>query len=124
MRLKALEEKYFVNATIAEAQERIEKALDEVGLKNVSVKKYVPPRYILFQYSPSWVGKALEIEFLFHEIDGGVEVSVKWPYMKALPSKDESPSMFQKQQEEMWLKTEQLISEFKRKIGATTLKEN
>ena len=25
--------------------------------------------------------------------------------------------------EEMWLKTEQLISEFKRKIGATTLRE-
>ncbi len=120
MRLKALEEKYFVNADVAEVQARIEKALDEVGLKNVRVKKHVPPRYMLVEYSPSWVGKAFEIEFLFQETQDGTEVAVKWPCMKELPRKDEPQTEFQKHQQEMWLKTEQLISEFKRKIGATT----
>jgi hypothetical protein len=115
MRLKALEEKYFVDAGVEETSLRVQKALDEVGLKNV------PPRYLLVEYSPGWVGKALEIEFLFKEITGGTEVAVKWPYTKELPSKDETPTAFRKYQEETRKIIESLIGEFKRKIGA---KEN
>ncbi len=119
MRLKSLEEIYQVNARIEETQMRVQKALDELGLKNVAVKKHVPPRYLLVQYSPSWVGKNFEIEFLFKETQTGTEVAVKWPYTKELPSKDEAPTAFRKQQEETWRKTRNLIEEFKRKIGAT-----
>ncbi len=120
MRLKSWEEKYCVHASIEEAQIRVEKALDELGLRNVAVKKHVPPRYLLVEYSPGWVGKAFEIEFLFHETKAGTtEIAVKWPYTKELPNKNESPSEFSKQQEETKHRTEQLIEEFKRKIGAT-----
>jgi hypothetical protein len=121
MRLKSLEETYQVNAGIEEAQIRVQNALDEVGLKNVTVKKHVPPRYLLVEYSPGWVGKTFEIEFLFKETKTGTEVAVKWPYTKELPSKDEVPSAFRKQQEETRRKTERLIEEFKRKIGATDI---
>ena len=119
MRLKTLEEKYLIAADIEEAVIRVQKALDEVGLKNVMVKKHVPPRYLLMEYSPSWVGKALEIEFLFEKTEKGTEVSVKWPYTKELPSKDELPNAFSAKQEETRRKTEKLIEEFKRRIGAT-----
>ena len=119
MRLKTLEEKYLIAADIEEAVIRVQKALDEVGLKNVMVKKHVPPRYLLMEYSPSWVGKALEIEFLFEKTGKGTEVSVKWPYTKELPSKDELPNAFSAKQEETRRKTEKLIEEFKRRIGAT-----
>jgi hypothetical protein len=121
MRLKSWEEKYCIHASVEEAQRRVQKALDELGLKNVTVKKHVPPRYLLVEYSPGWVGKAFEIEFLFKETETGTtEVAVKWPYTKELPHKDESPSAFREHQEETRRRTEQLIEEFKRKIGATT----
>jgi hypothetical protein len=123
MRLKALEEKYHVNAGIEETVLRVQKALDEVGLKSVSIKKHVPPRYLLVEYSPGWVGKALEIEFLFEKTDVGTEVAVKWPYTKELPSKDETPVAFQKYREEMRKKTEEIIAEFKRKIEAVDAKD-
>lgn len=119
MRLKSVEETYQVNASIDEVQLRVQKALDEVGLKNVAVKKHVPPRYLLVEYSPGWVGKAFEIEFLFKATKTGTEVAVKWPFSKELPSKNEVPAIFQSQQEETWRRTKQLIEEFKRKIGAT-----
>jgi hypothetical protein len=118
MRLKALEEKYIVNADIEETAMRVQKALDGIGLKNVSIKKHVPPRYLLVEYSPGWVGKALEIEFLFKKTEGGTEVAVKWPYTKELPSKDETPVAFRKYIEEMKKITEGIIAEFKKKIDA------
>jgi hypothetical protein len=122
MRLKSWEEKYCIHANIEETQMRVQKALDELGLRNVTVKKHVPPRYLLVEYSPSWVGKAFEIEFLFKETEmGTTELAVKWPYMKEFPHKDEPPSAFYQHQEETKRKTEQLIEEFKRKIGATAM---
>lgn len=117
MRLKTIEETYQVNADIEETTARIQKALEEVGLKNITIKKQVSPRYLLVEYSPGWVGKALEIEFLFKKNDLGTEVAVKWPYTKELPSKDDAPVAFSKYQEEMRKTTEGLITEFKKKIG-------
>jgi hypothetical protein len=118
MRLKAIEEKYVIEASIEEAQSRVQNALEAVGLKGVTIKKHVPPRYLLVEYAPGWVGKALEIEFLFSKTDNGTEVTVKWPYMRALQSEKESASAFEKHQKETQLKTEELIETFKRKIGA------
>ncbi len=121
MRLKSLEEKYLVKADIKEASERVQKALEEIGLKNVSVKKHAPPRYLLIEYAPSWVGKALEIEFLFKETEHGTEIDVKWPYTREVPSKNEAPDVFLKYQEEMRKITKSLISDFKLKINAIEL---
>jgi hypothetical protein len=120
MRLKAIEEKYVIPAGIEESQARVQAALEAVGLKGVSVKKHVPPRYLLVEYCPSWVGKALEIEFLFTKTATGTQVTVKWPYSKAFPSTQETSSAFQKHQQETLQKTEQLIADFKQKIGATS----
>ena len=118
MLLKFIEEKYLITARIEECSSLVQKALDEVGLKNVVVEKEVSPRYLLVKYSPGWVGKALEIEFLFKERKGGTEVSIKWPYTKEFPSDNEHSLVFRKEQEEGRRKTERLIMEFKRLIGA------
>ncbi|MFB3888203.1 MAG: hypothetical protein ACE14S_01840 [Candidatus Bathyarchaeia archaeon] len=119
MRLKVIEEKYFVKANIEETQSRVQKALEAVGLSSVAVKKSVPPRYLLMEYSPGWVGKTFEIEFLFTKTDGGTEVAIKWPYTKELPAKNETPTEFRRHQEETRRRTESLIEEFKRRIGAS-----
>lgn len=121
MLLRMLEEKYGVNATAEEASARVQKALDEVGLKNLAVRKHVPPGYLLMEYSPSWVGKTLEIECLFKETDKGTEITVKWPFYMELPAENEVPLAFRMQQEESLRKTKQLIEEFKKKIGATSI---
>jgi hypothetical protein len=124
MRLKSIEEKYLLSKPIEECPSLFLKALDEIGLKNVTVRKHVPPRYLLLQYSPSWVGKVLEIEFLLQETPEGTEVVVKWPYTRELPLKNESPVSFLEFQEEMKKKTDLLINEFRRKIGAKTVPAN
>jgi hypothetical protein len=121
MQLKVLEEKYLLRTSVNESAELIEKALTEVGLQNVTVKKFVPPRYLLIQYSPSWVGKSLEVEFLFTPIEGGTELAIKWPYTRDLPETDEAPYAFLKEQEQARQKIEQLLADFKKKIGAEDL---
>ncbi len=121
MRLKAYEEKYLLQTDVNHASELIEKALNEVGLKDVVVKKFVPPRYLLMQYSPSWVGKALEIEFMFQQVEGGLQLSIKWPYTRELLKKGESNQAFQKEQEQATQRIERLIEEFCQKIGATSV---
>jgi hypothetical protein len=118
MLLKFIEKKYLITARIEECSSLVQKALDEVGLKNVVVEKEVCPRYLLVEYSPGWVGKALEIEFLFKEREDGTEVSIKWPYTKEVPSGNEHSLLFRKEQEERRQKTERLIEEFKTLIGA------
>jgi hypothetical protein len=118
MLLKFIEEKYLVGARIEECSDLVLRALEEVGLKNVAVEKEVSPRYLLVKYSPGWVGKALEIEFLFRELENGTEVSVKWPYTKEVASDSEQPIEFRRGQEEGRRKTERLIEEFKKLIGA------
>jgi len=118
MRLKALEEKYLLQMDVEHASKLIEKALNEVGLKDVTVKKFVPPRYLLMQYSPSWVGKALEIEFMFQKVEGGTELSIKWPYTREMLKKGENPESFYQEQKQAAQRIERLIEEFKKKIGA------
>lgn len=121
MRLKALEEKYLLKTPIERCHSLVTDALTAVGLKNVTTKKQVPPRYLLVEYSPGWVGKAFEIEFLFKETPRGTEVSVKWPYTKEFPQENESPISFRKQQEETRRKVEHLIEDFKKRISATNI---
>src|SRR5512147_170354 len=117
MRLKTIEEKYLLPTSIEEAQRKVQTALEEIGLKGVSVKKHVPPRYLLIEYSPGWVGKALEIEFLFTKTEKGTEVTVKWPYTKEFKHDHESLSAFDKHQQEVTAKTQKLLEDFKKKIG-------
>ncbi|MGA2768302.1 MAG: hypothetical protein ABSF24_08320 [Candidatus Bathyarchaeia archaeon] len=121
MLLKFLESKYLVGTRIEDCSSLVQKALNEVGLKNVVIKKEVPPHYLLVAYSPGWVGKALEIEFVFKEKRNGTEVYVKWPYTREIPQDDENLTEFHKQEEERKQKTEHLIEKFKREIGATDI---
>jgi hypothetical protein len=121
MQFKALEEKYLINIDVANASEIIEKALNEVGLKEVTVKKFVPPRYLLMQYSPSWVGKALEVEFMFQQVEGGTELSIKWPYTAQMRKNNELPAAFRKEQEQAAEKIRNLVNAFSKKIGATKI---
>jgi hypothetical protein len=121
MLLKFLESKYFVSKPIEECSSLVQKALNEVGLKNVIVKKEVSPNYLLVVYSPGWVGKALEIEFVFKEKHNGTEIYVKWPYTEEIPQDNESLTEFNKQEQERKQNAERLIENFKNKIGATDL---
>jgi hypothetical protein len=76
------------------------------------------------EYSPGWVGKALEIEFVFKETENGTEVSVRWPFASEIPSfiDDKDHVTLLKQHEEQRKQTaERLIEEFKKRIGATDI---
>jgi hypothetical protein len=119
MLLKFLESKYLVSTPIEECSSLVQKALNEVGLENVMVKKEVSPHYLLVAYSPGWVGKALEIEFVFKQRQKGTEVYVKWPYAEEVPQNNENLTEFYKQEQERKQKAERLIEKFKIKIGAT-----
>ena len=122
MRLKFLEGKYLLNTPIEECSPLVKKALSDVGLKNVVVKKEVPPRYLLIEYSPGWVGKALEIEFVFKEMGNGTEVSVKWPFASEIPpfiDDKDHVTLLKKHEKEKKQTAERLIEEFKKRIGAT-----
>ena len=121
MLLKFIESKYWVSTPIEEGSSLVQRALSEVGLENVMIKKEVSPNYLLVTYSPGWVGKALEIEFVFKEKQNGTEIYVKWPYAEAVPQDNESLTEFYKQEEERRQKAERLIEKFKNKIGATDL---
>jgi hypothetical protein len=120
MLLKFFESKYLLNTPIEECSSLVQKALNEVGLENVIMKKEVPPHYLLVAYSPGWVGKTLEIEFVFKEAKNGTEVSVKWPYAREIPQDNENLESC-KQEKERKQRTEHLIENFKRKIGATDI---
>jgi hypothetical protein len=123
MLLKFLESKYLVSTPIEECSSLVQKALNEVGLENVIIKKEVHPSYLLVEYSPSWIGKALEIEFVFKERQGGTEVHVKWPYAREIPEDSEILTEFYKQERERKRKAERLIEKFKTKIGAAHIPE-
>ncbi|MGA3192775.1 MAG: hypothetical protein ABSD73_09745 [Candidatus Bathyarchaeia archaeon] len=125
MRLKFLEGKYLLSARIEECSPLVKRALSDVGLKNVAVKKEVPPRYLLLEYSPGWVGKALEIEFVFKETQNGTEVSVKWPFASEIPpfiDDKDHVALLKKHEEERKQTAERLIEEFKKRIGATDIR--
>jgi len=121
MLLKFLENKYLVGTRIEDCPSLVQKALNDVGLKGVMIKKAVSPNYLLITYNPGWVGKALEIEFVFKERRNGTEISVKWPYAKKVPSDNQNPVEFYKQEDERKRRTERLIQKFKDKIGATDI---
>jgi hypothetical protein len=124
MRLKFLEGKYLVYTRIEECSALVKKALNDVGLKNVTVKKEVAPRYLLIEYSPGWVGKALEIEFVFTEAENGTEVSVKWPFASEIPpfiDDKDHVTLLKKHEEEKKQTAERLIEEFKKRIGGTDI---
>jgi len=118
MLLKFIESRYLVDASIDDCSSLVQKALNDIGLRNLVVKKEAPPNYLLVAYSPGWVGKALEIEFVFKRRQNGTEVFVKWPYTKEVPTESEDIAEFRRQEQERRQKTERLIEEFKRKIGA------
>jgi hypothetical protein len=99
----------------------VQKALNEVGLKNVTIRREVSPHYLLIAYSPRWVRKALEIEFVFKERESCTEIFVKWPYAREIPQDNENLTEFYKQEEERKQRTERLIEKFKRRIGATDI---
>ena len=124
MRLKFLEGRYLLNTRIEECSSLVKKALNDVGLKNVTVKKEVPPRYLLIEYSPGWVGKALEIEFVFKETESGTEVSVRWPFASEIPpfiDDKDHVTLLKKHEEEKKQTAERLIEEFKKRIGGTDI---
>jgi hypothetical protein len=124
MLLKFLESKYLVSTPIEECSSLVQRALNEVGLENVMIKKEVSPNYLLIEYSPGWIGKTLEIEFVFKGRQNGTEVYVKWPYAEEVPSDNESLIEFYKQEEDRKQSTERLIKKFKTKIGATDIPQS
>jgi hypothetical protein len=125
MLLKFLEGRYLVSKPVEECSALVQEALNEVGLKNVTLRKEVFPHYLLVQYSPGWVGKNFEIEFFFKERGNDTEVSVKWPYAEEIPPPEDDKylAMHRKLEEERKQKMKRFIEKFKNRIGATDIPE-
>jgi hypothetical protein len=124
MRLKFMEERFVIIKSIEECSSLVQEALNEVGLKKVTIRKEVPPHYLLLEYSPGWVGKNLEIEFVFKERQNGTEISIKWPYAEEVPPSihDGNLDLYEQHELERKQKIERLLSEFKKRIRATDIR--
>lgn len=121
MRQLFLDGKYLVSVPIEKCSSLVQKALNELGLKKVTIKREVSPHYLLAECDLGWGHGKREIEFVFKERQNGSEVSVKWAYAEEIPSlvDDKKLVAFYKQhEEEERQKIERLIEEFKSRIGA------
>jgi hypothetical protein len=125
MLLKFLKGRYLLSKPVEECSALVQEALNEVGLKNVTLRKEVFPHYLLVQYSPGWVGKNFEIEFFFKEREDGTEVSVKWPYAEEIPPPEDDKylAMHRELEEERKQTMKRFIEKFKSRIGATDISE-
>jgi hypothetical protein len=118
---KAIEGRYLLNAKVEESFSLVQKALSEIGLKDLKMKRLVPSSYILLEYKAGWLDKR-QIELVFKDKQNKTEVSVKWFY----PSYEEYESLVGKKDFALWKvaekeeehKTERLLEELKSRIGA------
>ncbi|MGB9693653.1 MAG: hypothetical protein ACPLYF_02300, partial [Fervidobacterium sp.] len=76
---KAIEGRYLLNAKFEESFSLVQKALAELNLKELKIKKSVPSSYMLAEYKAGWLDKR-EIEFTFRDKQNKTEVSIKWFY--------------------------------------------
>lgn len=119
MRWIFLEEKFLLNARIEECSSLVMKALNELGFKQVTIKREAPPRYLLAECDFGWGHGKRKLEFIFKETQNGSEVSLKWPYTLDIGITDEKT---RKRMEIHWegrkQKIKSLVEEFKGRIGA------
>lgn len=119
MRWLFIEEKFLLNSHIEECSSLVMKALSQLGLKQVVIKREAPPRYLLAECDFGWGHGKRKIEFIFKESQNGTEVSFKWPYSIDIGVTDEKT---RKSLEPHWEGRKQrmkpLIEEFKSRIGA------
>lgn len=119
---KAIEGRYLLNAKSEESFSLVQKALVELNLKELKIKKSVPSSYMLAEYKAGWLDKR-EIEFTFRDKQNKTEVSIKWFY----PSYEGYESLFSKKdyalikagEHEAKQRTESLFNELISRIGAS-----
>ena len=117
----AVEGRYLLNVRVEESSPLVQKALSELGLKDLKIKKSAPSSYLLIEYKAGWLDKR-QIEFTFKDKQNKTEISIKWFY----PSYGEYESMLGKGDLALWKaaekeerhKTERLFEELKSRIGA------
>jgi len=123
---EAVEGRYSLKKTVGESFSLIQKALTELNLKNLKMKRLVPSSYILAEYKAGWLDKR-QIEFILQQKKTQTEVSIKFFY----PSLDGWESMvgkkeigaFRAQEKLEKTRTERLFEELKSRIGATPVTE-
>jgi hypothetical protein len=119
MRWLLLEEKFLLNARIEECSPMVMKALNQLGLKRVAIKREVPPHYLMAECDFGWGHGKRKIEFVFKESQNGSEVSLKWPYAVDMGITNEKT---RKRMETIWegrkQKIKSIIEEFKSRVGA------
>ena len=123
MRQLFLEGKYLVSLPIEKCSSMVQKALNELGFKKVTMKREVSPRYLLAECDLGWGHGKREIEFVFKDRQKGSEVSFKWPYGSEFPSHldGKQERLYTSLMEGRKQEAERLIEEFKSRIGATDI---
>lgn len=116
----AIEGRYLLNSRVEESFSLVQKALTELGLKDLKIKKLVPSSYILAEYTAGWLDKR-QIELVFKDKQTQTEVSIKCFYpsyegYESLVGRKES-ALLKAGEKEAKHKTERLFEELKSRIG-------
>src|SRR4030067_1483497 len=126
MSSKPIEGKYLLGARVEESFYMVQRALNELGLKKLKMKKEVRPSYLLVEYSTGWLEKT-EIEFTLKGRQNATEISVKWfcptseSEMRALTGDEGWLSLSRVDDENKRHQAERLLQELKSRIGATDI---
>jgi len=118
-----MEGRYLLNAKVEESFSLVPKALAELGLKDLKMKRSVPSSYLLVEYKSGWLDKR-QIEVMLSDKENKTQVTIRWfyPSREALKSmvkeKEEIASFFEAIEEEERHKMERLFKELKSRIGA------
>jgi hypothetical protein len=123
---KAVEGKYLLNRKPNEAFSLVQQALAEIGLKELKVKKSIPPSFLIMEYKAGW-GNRREIEFVIKGRENGSEVSIKWFYLgtsqllEAMPHNERQMQMMRAIEKRRREPVERLFEELKHRIGASDI---
>ena len=122
---KAMERRYSLNVRPEESFSLVQKALAELNLKDLKIKKSVPSSYILVEYKAGWLDKR-QIEFTFKDEQTKTEVSIRWFYpsyeiLESMAKKKEEIALVKAGEETEKHKIERLFEELKSRIGATDI---
>jgi hypothetical protein len=123
-----VERKYYLGKRPEDAFSLVQQALDKLDLKDMEVKKSIPPSYLVIKYKAGWLDKR-EIEFVIKGRENGSEVSMKWLHhgmttedLEAFGKIDEKhKKMIEASGRRMREPMERMFEEIKHRIGASDI---
>jgi rubrerythrin len=122
-----VERKYFLSKKREDAFSLVQQALNKLDLKEMQVKKSVPPSYLVIKYKAGWADKR-EVEFVIEDRENGSEVSIKWfvqsttEDLSALGFSEKDKKMIEVFSRPVRESMERMFEEIKHMIGARDIK--